>query len=59
MQVIQKTALENGKQVNYQFDNGFYGYVNQHGFTLRGVKGGKISPNTPNWLKAKKAIELV
>ena len=56
MKVTEKTISACGKQTNYKFDNGFYGYINQHGFLLRGAKGGMISPNTPNWLKAKEAI---
>lgn len=59
MKVIEKTISVNGKQTNYKFDNGFYGYVNQHGFTLRGAKGGKISPTTKNWNTALEATKAV
>jgi hypothetical protein len=57
MKVIEKTISENGKQINYKFQNGFYAYVNQHGFTLRGAKGGLITPFTKNWNIAAEAIK--
>ena len=47
-------------QVSYWFDNGFTGYsINNKALTLRGAKGGIVMPNTPNWVKAKEAINTI
>ena len=46
------------KNTYFEFDNGFNAtFYTKDIFHVQGKKGGIVKPNTPNWIKAKQAVD--